>query len=227
MNAIILAAGMGTRMRPLTNHIPKCLVKVGATSFIENQITLLHEAGIYDICLVSGYCADELDFLKEKEGVEIIYNPHYDTINNIYSMYLVKERLGDTYILEGDVYIHKNIFTRDINESTYFASRRDCCREWALITDENGYLNEVRLDAVGNGLTMSGISYWTKADGKVIRQEIERLIKTSDFQDLFWDNAVLSVMSSMSIRVQEVEGVYEIDTVDELRQLENRFNNSI
>ena len=55
MNAIILAAGMGTRLRPLTNEIPKCLVKVNGTPMIERQIRYLHEAGDTDITLISGY----------------------------------------------------------------------------------------------------------------------------------------------------------------------------
>ena len=51
MNAIILAAGMGTRLRPLTNDIPKCLVKVNGMPMVERQIQFLHEIGIEDITL--------------------------------------------------------------------------------------------------------------------------------------------------------------------------------
>ena len=51
MNAIILAAGMGTRLRPLTNDIPKCLVKVNGMPMVERQIQFLHEIGIEDIRL--------------------------------------------------------------------------------------------------------------------------------------------------------------------------------
>ena len=54
MNAIILAAGLGTRLRPLTNDRPKCLVPVLGTPMIEQQIHFLHESGITDITIVSG-----------------------------------------------------------------------------------------------------------------------------------------------------------------------------
>lgn len=65
MNAIILAAGMGTRLRPLTNDRPKCLVEVNGIPMVERQIQFLKEKGIDDITLISGYKAEALDFLKE------------------------------------------------------------------------------------------------------------------------------------------------------------------
>ena len=103
MNAIILAAGLGIRLRPLTNDKPKCMVEVAGIPMVERQIQYLHEAGITDITLVSGYKAESLDYLRDKYGVDIVLNPKYNIVNNIYSMYVVKERFGDTYILEGDV----------------------------------------------------------------------------------------------------------------------------
>lgn len=66
MNAIILAAGMGTRLRPLTNDRPKCLVEVNDVPMVERQIQFLKEKGIEDITLISGYKAEALDFLKGK-----------------------------------------------------------------------------------------------------------------------------------------------------------------
>ena len=110
MNAIILAAGMGTRLRPLTNEIPKCMVPVNGVPMVERQIQFLKEAGIDDITLVSGYKAERLDYLKEKYGVDIVFNTKYEVCNNIYSIYSAKERLSDTYVIEGDVYMNANCF---------------------------------------------------------------------------------------------------------------------
>ena len=74
MNAIILAAGLGSRLRPLTDDRPKCLVSVLGTPMVEQQIRFLHEVGIKDITLVTGYRADRLDYLKERYGVELVHN---------------------------------------------------------------------------------------------------------------------------------------------------------
>ena len=70
MNAIILAAGMGTRLRPLTNDRPKCLVAVNGVPMVERQIQFLKEKGIDDITLISGYKAEALEYLKEKVHIK-------------------------------------------------------------------------------------------------------------------------------------------------------------
>ena len=121
MNAIILAAGLGTRLRPLTDDRPKCMVEVCGIPMVERQIQFLHEVGISDITLVSGYKAESLEYLKDKYGVDIVANPKYDIVNNIYSMYVVKERLGDTYVLEGDVYMNMICFRTYHTQSAYIS----------------------------------------------------------------------------------------------------------
>ena len=78
MNAIILAAGKGTRLRPLTNDCPKCMIPVFGIPIVEQQIRFLHEVGIYDIILVSGYKANKLHRLKQKYGVNILHNNKYN-----------------------------------------------------------------------------------------------------------------------------------------------------
>ena len=78
MRAILLAAGMGTRLRPLTLKTPKPLIKVNGESMIEKQIKSLKEIGIDEIIVVTGYLNEKFEFLKEKYGVKIIYNDKYD-----------------------------------------------------------------------------------------------------------------------------------------------------
>lgn len=224
MNAIILAAGLGTRLRPLTNEIPKCLVRVGGRPMIEQQIDFLHQVGIFDICLVSGYRSEKLNYLKSEKHVDIVFNSRYDTCNNIYSMWLVKERLGNTYVIEGDVYIHNNIFQADLIDSTYFATVRNRQDEWALEINSDKYLTQIRTDSSGLGLTMSGVSYWTDRDADIIRNELDYLLHQSGSENLFWDNAIINTLSKLSIKVQEVKDIYEIDTIADLEDTEKRLN---
>ncbi|MDY4251700.1 sugar phosphate nucleotidyltransferase, partial [Clostridium sp.] len=86
MRAIILAAGMGTRLRPLTNDTPKGLVKVKGISMIEREIENLREIGIDEIIVVTGYLKDKFNYLKDKYGVKLIHNDKYDVYNNLYTM---------------------------------------------------------------------------------------------------------------------------------------------
>lgn len=91
MKAIILAAGLGTRLRPMTENTPKALVKVNQKPLVEYQIEYLKERGIDDIIIVVGYLKEQFDYLKEKYGVRLVFNDKYADYNNFYSLYLVKK----------------------------------------------------------------------------------------------------------------------------------------
>ena len=96
-NAIIMAAGLGTRMRPLTNTIPKPLVKVNGHRMIETIIQGLNKNGITDITVVTGYLADKFNFLCDKyTGVSVINNPYYQEYNNLSSLYVARHKLKNT-----------------------------------------------------------------------------------------------------------------------------------
>lgn len=221
MNAIILAAGMGTRLRPLTNDRPKCLVEVNGIPMVERQIQFLKEKGIDDITLISGYKAEALDFLEEKYGVDIVFNDRYDTCNNINSLYIVRDRFHDTYVMEGDVYMDKNVLLNDINRSTYFACKKKYKNEWGLEVNEDNLLVRINIGA-GEGFLMSGISYWKKEDCQKIVAHMEEVFAAEDYTNLYWDNMVLDIYPQLDIHVKEINGIYEIDTPEELKEVSSR-----
>lgn len=223
MNAIILAAGMGTRLRPLTNDRPKCLVAVNGVPMVERQIQFLKEKCIDDITLVSGYKAEALEYLKEKYGVDIVFNERYDTCNNINSLYIVRDRFHDTYVLEGDVYMDKNVLLSEVNKSTYFARNKKYDNEWGLEVDENNRLVKINIGA-GNGFLMSGISYWKAEDCKRIIAHMEDVYASKDYTNLYWDNMVLDIYPELEVYVQEIDGIYEIDTPEELKDVETMLS---
>ena len=223
MNAIILAAGMGTRLRPLTNDRPKCLVEVNGVPMVERQIQFLKERGIGNITLISGYKAEALNFLKEKYNVDIVFNERYDTCNNINSLYIVRDRFHDTYVLEGDVYMDQNVLLSDISQSTYFARKKKYENEWGLEVDSNNKLVKINIGA-GEGFLMSGISFWKADDSKKIISHMEEVYSTNDYTNLYWDNMVLDIYSQLDIHVKEIDGIYEIDTPEELKDVEKIIN---
>ena len=219
MNAIILAAGMGTRLRPLTNDRPKCLVAVNGVPMVERQIQFLKEKGIDDITLISGYKAEALDFLKGKYGVDIVFNDRYDTCNNINSLYIVRDRFHDTYVLEGDVYMDKNVLLSEVNHSTYFARKKKYENEWGLEVDADNRLIHINIGD-GEGYLMSGISYWKAEDCEKIVNHMEEAYATKDYTNFYWDNMVLDIYPELDVRVREIDGIYEIDTPEELKEVE-------
>ena len=148
MKAIILAAGLGTRLRPMTENTPKALVQVNQKPLIEYQIEFLKEKGIHDIIIIVGYLKEQFDYLKEKYGVRLVFNDKYADYNNFYSLYLVKEELANSYVIDADNYLFKNMFRNDLTRSTYFSVyREDCTNEWFLVYGDDYKVQDITVDS--------------------------------------------------------------------------------
>jgi len=102
--AIILAAGVGSRLRPLTNDRPKCLLEVGSRTLVEHQMSALHRCGIDDVIVVVGYYGDRI---RQHLGDRVRYlvNERYESTNSLYSLWLARaELLSGALILNSDVF---------------------------------------------------------------------------------------------------------------------------
>lgn len=123
MQAIILAAGMGKRLKELTNDSTKCMVKVNGRTMAERTLETLDECGLDRIVIVVGYegqkLIDYVDSLGLKTKVEYVNNEIYDKTNNIYSLYLAKDYLvsDDTLLLESDIVFEKRVIQRLLDNS--------------------------------------------------------------------------------------------------------------
>jgi len=112
MNAIILAAGKGERLQPLTNEIPKCMVKLFGKTLIQYQIDVFKSCGINDITIVTGYKAHKIK-LKE---VAFLNNKNYDTTNMVETLFCAKEKLSENVIISyGDIIFEKKILKKLID----------------------------------------------------------------------------------------------------------------
>lgn len=219
MRAILLAAGMGTRLRPLTLKTPKSLIEVNGKALLERQIEFLKEKGINDIIIVTGYLNEKFEYLKEKYSLKLIFNDKYDIYNNIYSMYLVRDYLADAYVIDADVYINRNFILSDIDKSTYFSAyKKNVKNEWKLCFDENNKVNDIKI-INGDGFILCGVSYWSKNDGALIKSRIEEALKTTNFKNLYWDDIVKNNIKDLDIRIEKIndDDIYEIDNMEELK----------
>jgi NDP-sugar pyrophosphorylase family protein len=123
MKAVILAAGRGTRLRPYTDSLPKCLVPLNGTPILQRQIEALDRAGVRDCILVVGYLSAEIRALIGQRwgGVRVSYveNPRYHETNNLYSLWLARKEMDDDILLlEGDLVFDEGLLL-DLSRSPY------------------------------------------------------------------------------------------------------------
>lgn len=115
MQAIILAAGMGKRLKEHTQNNTKCMVKVGNSRLIDRMLEQLDKKNLSRIVVVTGYKGDQLkeyvDSLDIKTKVEYVHNPDYATTNNIYSLSLTEDYLvrEDTLLFESDIIFEESV----------------------------------------------------------------------------------------------------------------------
>jgi len=121
MKAVILAAGIASRLRPLTDNTPKCLLKVGAKNILELTIENLLANGVSDIVIVTGYLENMVKaFVNERFPrlkTAFIYNELFASTNNIFSLWLAKEALrGEAMLLlDSDIIFDGRIITDLLN----------------------------------------------------------------------------------------------------------------
>lgn len=224
MRAILLAAGMGTRLRPLTLKTPKSLVKVKGIPMAERQIEFLREVGVEDIIVVTGYLHESFIYLKEKYGVTLIYNDKYQVYNNIYTMYLVKDYLKDSYVIDADIFLNKNFLLKNPKTSLYFsAKKRNFENEWMLRFGEDLKVYDIEVGTKEEDYILSGVSFWNKKDAALIVERLEKVIESGDFNNLYWDDIVKDNIRDLEVYVQKVGSgeIFEVDSLEDLREVED------
>ena len=143
---IIMAAGFGSRMIPVTYKMPKPLVKVNGISFIETIINKMLAVGIKEIYVVRGYLKEKFnDLLVQYPFIHFIDNDLYNKENNISSAMKVVDLLENSYLCEADFIVSgTDVFTEYQEETNYLCTFVDETDDWCFDLDNDGYLCNYR-----------------------------------------------------------------------------------
>ncbi len=227
--AIIVAAGNGNRLQPVTNTTPKPLVKVNGKRMIESIIDALHANGITEIHIVVGYLKEQFRYLNEKyTGLHFIENPYYKECNNISSLYMAREYLDDVIILDGDQIINNvSALSPEFERSGYNAVFTDThTNEWLMTLDASGVVTSCSRHGGELGYILYSVSRWSAVDGKKLRRHLEIEFEEKKNRQIYWDDvAMFCYPDKYELGIKEMKkgDVIEIDTLSELCEIDPSF----
>lgn len=236
MKAIILAAGLGSRLRPITDEKPKCMVPVNEEPIIHKQISNLLDNGIKenDIIVVGGYKAEILEeYLKNTFPiVKMIHNSRYAETNNMYSLYLAMKEVGDSafLLMNADVFFDGNVIDGILA----------CESENAIASDKTQYLEESMKICVREGGRITHISKAiseedhfavsidvykiSKKASQILMNIIKDFIEVRKDENSWTEVALDQIFDTCEFKPYVIEGRWvEIDNHDDLKLAESLF----
>ena len=226
MRALILAAGIGSRLHPLTNNLPKCLVNAGEKPLIQHQIDALHSCGVEDIVLVIGYQAPQV---REHLGtcVRYVENDQFRTTNSIYSLYLAREELNtDLFLFNCDILFHDSVLRRLLdapfaNAVAVDSRRQLTANEMNVTTDAKQRITRIS-KSLDPAVAMAQSMQLAKFDAQgaaSLRSEVELLID-SGHENAFPTSAYGKLIEASCLHAVEAGDLpwTEIDSLDDYKR---------
>ena len=230
--AIIMAAGMGSRLRPVTKKTPKPLVKVNGVRMIDTAIKALHQNGISEIYVVVGYLKEKFAELpREYPGLTLIENPYYNSCNNISSLYAAREHLEDVIILDGDQIVENaQALSPYFERSGYNCIWTDKETDEWLMQVENGVVTSCSRTGGSRGWQLFSVSRWNKADGQRLKKHLELEFEQKKNTQIYWDDVALFCHPEeyeLGIHEMQLGDVIEIDNFSELAAMDGSYRTTV
>lgn len=240
-NAIILAAGKGSRMGKLTENLPKCLIEINGDTILEKMLENLLEAHIKHCTIVIGYLGN---FIKKKIGwnyhdmrINYIENNQYEETNDMYSLWLAREIVKKgTFLIEGDIYMKSGVITEVVknakNKSFYLVGKyRDDRHNILLSTAEDGRINtiidsnDVHPSKRNRYYISTGILLIQPDFGKKLINWLDSFVNEGKV-NVYYDSVISNHINETSIFTYYISGEnwVEIDTEEDLNLAKKMFS---
>lgn len=221
--AVIIAAGFGSRMVPITLNTPKPLVRVHNKMIVETLLDAITAAGIQEVILVRGYLWEQFDILKHKyPQIKFMQNPLFNEANNISSAWLARGLMRNAYVCEADLLVKNPKLVRKYEYcSNYLGQYKEMTDDWCFQV-KHGVIKDLTVGGT-DCYHMYGISYWDAKDGAKLEQDIETVYRMPGGKEKYWDEVPLRVCAKnyrVEVRPCYEGDIIEIDTFQELKKID-------
>lgn len=241
MHAIILAAGRGSRLLPLTTDLPKCLLPIGNTTVLGMQLDTLFAHGVESATVVTGFNSymveAEIEARQSGPKVKVLFNPFFQVADNLASCWMVRKSMKKDFLLiNGDT-----LFSPELLQTILAAPKTDI----AVTIDQKGYYDgdDMKVTLDGSRLTQIGKTLpLSETDGESIgmlrfmgegtttfRNELSRLMRTSDGTKSWFLSAIHGLaQAGQAIDTINIKGAdwSELDTPEDYEVCRSLFGNS-
>jgi choline kinase len=218
MRAIILAAGQGSRLLPLTADRPKCLIDFSGRSLLDWQLEMLGRNGIDDVLVVTGFREDQIEAALARRGrsprVTTLFNPFYKVADNLGTLWMARDWLqGDCLTLNGDTLVSEALVARALSAGlqgiAVTVDRKDAydADDMKVVRADDGRLLAIgkRLDEGVNAESIGLIVY--RGDGAArFRGEIERVMRTAEGTNVWYLRVVHQLAQRERVETLDISG---------------------
>lgn len=238
--ALLLAAGTGSRLFPLTQNSPKCLTLVNDKSILERLINNLKSQGFKRLVIVTGHQKESImDYLGEKSGdisIEYVYSPLYKTTNNIYSLWMARNIINEPFVLfESDLVLNSNLL-----DDMVYPDRMAVARMQPWLNGTTVSINKVNMVTKfhkGTTDSYSDIRYKTVNIYSFSLLSWQAIVKrlnqyvTEGNVNCYYETVFAEMIDNNSLAFESVsfdhKPWYEIDTIKDLAKAELLFPREI
>ena len=234
--ALLLAAGTGNRLFPLTQKSPKCLTLVNEISILERLIKSLNQHGFKRLVVVTGHLEDCIrDFLKTRAGnikIEYVFSPLYKTTNNIYSLWMARTIINEPFMLiESDLIFEPSLLTEMLYPDRIAIARMKPWLNGSTVTlnqsnevdafhsDTINGSNEIRYKTVN--IYSFSVSSWYQVIGKLNQYILAG--RVNDYYEAVFQQMVVEKSLSLQAVHFDNQPWYEVDTIEDLASAEKLF----
>ncbi len=235
--ALLLAAGMGSRLFPLTQNAPKCMTIVNDISILERLVANLKMNGFKRLVVVTGHLQKHIrDFLGTQAGdikIEYVYSPQYKTTNNIYSLWMARKAINEPFLLlESDLVFDESLLDAMRYPDRIAVAKMQPWMNGTCVTLNKS--NHVKAFLADNENSLGDAKYKTVniysfslASWRRIEKRLDKRISDGNVND-YYETIFADMIFDGSLSLYNVsfdgKPWYEIDTLEDLAQAEKLFS---